>query len=143
MQPIPLKRSAPPRCYFLFATLMFSSNPLLFLSLSFSLSISFFTSLSILLVPLDQSPLHPVVPRSRLIVRNLWYGQTFSTVFAVSFLFIPSTLLPFFFPPFFFHSSLSRSLFLSSILSLPLSLFPPRFVHQSADWISTAKMRPY
>lgn len=47
MQPIPLKRSAPPRCYFLFATLMFSSNPLLFLSLSFSLSISFFTSFSV------------------------------------------------------------------------------------------------
>lgn len=97
------------------------------LSLSLCLSISFLASPSIL-VPPDQSPLHPVVPRSRRIVRNLWYRQTFSTVFAVSFLFIPSTLSSFLlFPP-------SPSLSLS---------FLRRFVHQSADWISTVKMRPY
>lgn len=144
MQPIPLKWSAPRRCYFLFATLMFSSNPLLFLSLSLSLRLSLSPSLSPLLClpnrevdPLDQSPLHPVVPRSRLIVRNLWYRQTFSTVFAVSFLFIPSppcylSSFLFFLPPL-FHSSLF--LLHSISFSLSLSFLPALSIRAPIEFL--------
>lgn len=149
MQPIPLKWSAARWCYFLFATLMFSPNPMLFLpSLlphSFStLSPSNRWSLSLLISLLCILSLAVLVLSSEIYDTD----AAFSTVFAVSFLFIPSIRLAFFLyffsfskpPPFSsFHPVLGTAWLRRPppwfLVSLLVSSFLFPLVSPSSSWL--------
>lgn len=124
MQPIPLKWSVARWCYFLSA----APTPIPLPTVVSPFTFSFTESLSLTLSPL------PLAGHLRLIARNLWYDSAFSTVFAVSFFFIPLRhwlpLLSGSLFPFALYCYVGLYLCLRSFisLSLPLSLHPQLYI---------------